>query len=124
MEEYIIIGNIDTLKLSPLCDNITTEKVIITYKQIEHIETQHNKLYSQYKNKLLEIIAQPDYILDDLKQSETGLIIKKYEKNIVLVLKINTCNDDRKNSIITMWEIRDKRLRCYLKTHKTIYKKE
>ena len=124
MDEYIIIGTIDTLKLTLLCDDITTDEVIITYKQIEHIETQHKGLYSQYKNKLLEIITSPDYILDDPKQAETGLIIKKYDKNIVLVLRINTCDDDRKNSIITMWEIKDKRLESYLKTHKTIYKKE
>jgi len=124
MEEYIIIGTIDTSKLSLLCENITTDEVIITYKQIEHIENRHNGLYHQYKDKLQEIITNPDYILDDPNKAETGLIVKKYDKNIVLVLRINTCDDERKNSIITMWEIKDKRLESYLKTHKTIYKKE
>lgn len=123
-KEYITIGTINISKLSLLCDNITTDEVIITFKQIEHIENQRKGLYDQYKNKLFEIIANPDYILDDPKQAETGLIIKKYEKNIVIVLKINRCNDNRKNPIITMWEIKDKRLESYLKTHKTIYKKE
>ena len=124
MKEYLHIGTIDILKLSQICDNITTNEVIITYKQIEHIETKHKGLYSQYKNKLFEIISDPDYILNDSSKAETGLVVKKYYKNIVLVLRLNTCTDDRKNSIITMWEIKDKRLQSYLKTHKTIYKKE
>ena len=40
-EEYIEIGKIDIDKYSPLCDKeIITDEVIITYKQIEHINQQ------------------------------------------------------------------------------------
>lgn len=53
-----------------------------------------------------------------------GLIIKKYNKNVIVVLKLNTNNNKFKNSIITVWEIKDKRLERYLMTHKIIYKKE
>lgn len=38
MEEYVNIGKIDTSKYTKLCTNkIITDEVIITYKQIEHI---------------------------------------------------------------------------------------
>lgn len=71
-----------------------------------------------------EIIQNPDYIIEDTKHNETGLVIKKYEKNTVIVLRLNTSAAEKKNSIITIWEIKDKRLQRYLLTHKVIYKRE
>lgn len=124
-EEYIHIGRIDMNKYAQLCDKkITTDEVIITHKQIEHINRQRMGIYDKYKNKLQEIIENPDYIIVDTKHKETGLVIKKYHKNVVLVLRLNTSMDSRKNSVITIWEIKEKRLERYLITHKTLYKKE
>ena len=70
------------------------------------------------------MIKNPDYIIEDPKHKETGLVIKKHDKDVVVVLKLNTSEEDKKNSIITIWEIKEKRLQRYLLTHKTIYKKE
>lgn len=123
--EYINIGKIDINKYSKLCEKkITTDEVIITNKQIEHINEERKGTYKKYENRLKEIITNPDYIIEDTKHEETGLVIKKYSKNIIVVLKLNTSNDERKNSIITIWEIKEKRLERYLLTHKIIYKKE
>ena len=123
-EEYIKIGKIDINKYKDLCDRkIVTDEVIITLKQIEHINEERFGTYDKYKEKLNDIIKNPDYIIADSKHKETGLVIKKYDKNIVIVLKLNTSTNTRKNSIITIWEIKDKRLERYLMTHKTIYKK-
>lgn len=124
-EEYINIGKIDISKYKNLCSkDIVTDEVIITYKQIEHIKEEHLGIYEKYKDNLREIISNPDYIIEDTKHSETGLVIKRYDKNIVIVLKLNTSCNDKKNSIITIWEIKNKRLQRYLLTHTTIYKKE
>lgn len=124
-EEYVKIGTIDINKYAQLCNKeIFTDEVIITYKQIEHINEQRMGIYDKYKDKLEEIIKKPDYIVVDTKHKETGLVIKRYDKNVVLVLRLNTSIDCRKNSIITIWEIKEKRLERYLFTHKTIYKKE
>ena len=124
-EEYIKIGKIDINKYKDLCDRkIVTDEVIITLKQIEHINEERFGTYDKYKEKLNDIIKNPDYIIADSKHKETGLVIKKYDKNIVIVLKLNTSTNTRKNSIITIWEIKDTRLERYLLTHKTIYKKE
>ena len=125
MEEYIDIGKIDIKKYSKLCENqIITNEVIITYKQIEHINEERPGVFDKYKDKLEDVIKTPDYIIEDPKHKETGLVIKKYEKDVVVVLKLNTSEEDKKNSIITIWEIKEKRLERYLLTHKTIYKKE
>ena len=125
MEEYINIGNLNINMYSNLCKNeIITDEVIITLKQIEHINEQRQGIYDKYKDNLFEIISNPDYIIEDTKHKDTGLVIKTYEKDIVVVLKLNTSEEDKKNSIITIWEIKQKRLDRYLLTHKIIYKKE
>ena len=123
--EYINVGKIDINKYAKLCEKrITTDEVIITNKQIEHINEERKGTYNRYANKLKEVITNPDYIIEDTKHEETGLVIKQYSKNVIVVLKLNTSNDERKNSIITIWEIKEKRLERYLLTHKIIYKKE
>ena len=125
MEEYIHIGKIDISKYSGLCDKeILSNEVIITRKQIEHINNKKERTFYKYEKYLKNIIANPDYILEDPKHKDTGLVIKKREKNIVLVLKLETTPNKNKNSIITIWDIKDKRLERYLLTHKTIYKRE
>ena len=123
--DYISIGKIDINKYADLCEKkITTNEVVITFKQIEHINEERLGTFDRYKDELQEIIKNPDYIIEDTKHKETGLVIKKYNRNIVVVLKLNTSIDNKKNSIITIWEIKEKRLQRYLLTHKIVYKKE
>lgn len=125
MEEYINIGKIDIEKYSDLCENeIITDEVIITFKQIEHIDEERYGIFEKYKDSLEEIVLNPDYIIKDTKHKDTGLVIKRYEKDVVVVLKLNTADKEKKNSIITIWEIKDKRLQRYLVTHKIVYKSE
>ena len=124
-EEYVKIGKIDINKYSQLCKNkIISDEVIITYKQIQHINERRLGIYEKYKDNLKDIIKNPNYIIIDSKHDETGLVIKEYDKNVVVVLKLNTNEKDKKNSIITIWEIKHKRLERYLLTHKIIYKRE
>ena len=120
-EEYIEIGKIEKNKYALLCNNeIITDEVIITYKQITHINEERMGVYDKYKDKLRDVIENPDYIIEDTKHKETGLIIKTYDKNVVLVLRLNTSEKNKKNSIITIWEIKQKRLERYLLTHKVL----
>ncbi len=123
-KEYINICKLNRDLYKKLNFNITTNDVIITYKQIEHINEKRNGIYDKYKNNLKDIIINPNYIIEDSKHKDTVLVIKQYDKNVVLVLKLNTNVDAKKNSIITIWEIKNKRLQRYLLTHKTIYKNE
>ena len=46
MEEYINIGKLDINKYCQLCENeLLTDEVIITYKQIEHINEKRLNRY-------------------------------------------------------------------------------
>lgn len=120
-----IIGKIDKNRYKSMENNITTKDVVLLPKQIKHIEERHKGVYSKYKNKLNNILDDPDYIFKDPKHKNTALLIKKYDNNIEVVLKLNTdTKNNFKNSIITMWEIKDKRLERYKQTHEIIYKKE
>ena len=120
-----IVGKIDKNRYKSIANNITTKDVVLLPKQIEHIEERHKGVYSKYKNKINNILDDPDYIFKDPKHKNTALLIKKYDNNIEVVLKLNTnTKNNFKNSIITMWEIKDKRLERYKQTHEIIYKKE
>ena len=120
-----IVGVIDKDRYKNITDNITTKDVVLLPKQIEHIEERHKGVYIKYKNEITNILDNPDYIFKDPKHENTALLIKKYNNNVEVVLKLNTdTKNNFKNSIITMWEIGDKRLERYKQTHEIIYKKE
>ena len=120
-----IVGKIDKNRYKSIANNIITKDVVLLPKQIEHIEERHKGVYSKYKNEINNILDNPDYIFKDPKHKNTALLIKKYDNNIEVVLKLNTnTKNNFKNSIITMWEIKDKRLERYKQTHEIIYKKE
>ena len=120
-----IVGEIDKNIYKRIADNITTKEVVLLPKQIEHIEEKHKGVYLKYKNEINNILDNPDYIFKDPKHKNTALLIRKYDNNVEVVLKLNTdTKNNFKNSIITMWEIKDKRLERYKQTHEIIYKKE
>lgn len=120
-----IVGKIDKNRYKSIANNITTKDVVLLPKQIEHIEERHKGVYLKYKNEINNILDNPDYIFKDPKHKNTALLIKKYDNNVEVVLKLNTdTKNNFKNSIITMWEIKDKRLERYKQTHEIIYKKE
>ena len=117
------IGEIDKNKFIGISDSILTDEVVLTEKQEQHIIKNRAETYERYKDKLNDIIENPDFILKDPKHEDTALIIKKYNNNAEIVLKLSTETEDKKNSIITLWEIKDARLNRYLTTHEIIYKK-
>lgn len=121
-KEYIKVCRLKKALYKKINPNLTTRKVIITFKQIQHINEKRNNVYDKYKKKLANIIKHPDYIIMDTKHKDTGLVIKQFDKNVIVVLKLSTESKKLKNSIITIWEIKNKRLQRYLNTHEIIYK--
>lgn len=120
-----IVGKIDRSIYKRIANGITTKDVVLLPKQIEHIEERHKGVYNKYKNEISNILNNPDYIFKDPKHKNTTLLIRKYNNNVEIVLKLNTdTKNNYKNSIITMWEIKDKRLERYKETHQIVYKKE
>ncbi len=122
------VGKIDKEIYKCITEDIVTDEVIITDNQIQHILDRHPDAYEKAVNSMKSAIENPDYIIED-KHKNTGLVVKRIatEKgNLQLVLRICTSEDDPgyKNSIISCWEISDKRLENYLRNKRILYKKE
>lgn len=127
-EEVIqYIGKIDIRKIGYYKTLIMSEDVILTEERRQHILKRHKEDYILYKNKLNYMIRYPKYILEDYKNKNTLLFIASIQnENINLVIKLNVYDDKEyiKNSIITLWRVRDKNLQKLINKNRTIYKKE
>ncbi|MCM1545135.1 MAG: PBECR2 nuclease fold domain-containing protein [Ruminococcus sp.] len=122
------IGKIDKKIYSCVTDDITTDEVVITDNQIEHIKERHPNDYERYFTYAKEIIESPDYILEANKPN-TAFVLKHINdngKNYQLILRLKTSEDPDcyKNSIITFLKVEDKRYNRYLRTKKVLYKAE
>ncbi len=76
---------------------------------------------------LSEVLINPDYILKDYKNINTAMVIKHINTtNINIILRLAIANDNihTKNSIMTLYRIRDKNLIKLQEKNKTIYQKE
>ena len=122
------VGKINRDIYKCITEDIVTDEVIITENQMEHILDRHPDAYEEVINYLSDIISDPDFIIED-KHDNTGLVIKKIkmEKEYAqMVLRICTSDDNPnyKNSVISCWEISEKRLQNYLRNKRILYKKE
>ena len=116
MKEYINIGKIDKSKIGKYAEKIITDEVILTNERLQHI-----------LNNAKEIIEQPDYILEDIKNINTMMFIKHIQDtNINIIIRLAVENDDKhpKNSIMTFYRLRNSNLRKMINKNKTIYKNE
>lgn len=123
------IGKIDVELYKCITPDIATNEVIITQERIEHIDNHHPGDFQEIKPFLETALKSPDYILDDEKHKNTGLILKLIEENGIrfqMVLKIHTSadNPEFKNSIISAWKISEERWKSYLNNKKILYKSE
>lgn len=126
-ENYINIGRINRKLFTRITQNIITEEVILTRERYIHIVEGHKEDFELYGNMLGEIIEEPDYILEDYKNANTAMIIKHIDNtNINVILRLAIGNDDihTKNSIMTLYRIRNKNLKKLQEKNKTIYKRE
>jgi len=109
-------------------EDIQTRHVIITNKQLEHIQERHPDISQSILEQLAEIIGSPDYIIET-EMPNTANVLKHLEingKGYQLVLRIRTGNDpaEFQNSIITFMSVNEKRYRQYLRNRRILYKRE
>jgi hypothetical protein len=126
-ENYINIGKIEVALFSKISTDIITDEVILTNERFFHIIGGHKDDFELYSNMIPNIIKEPDYILKDYKNENTAMIIKQVEEtniNIIIKLAISEDKVHKKNSIMTMYRIRNKNLKKLMEKNKTIYKKE
>ena len=111
-----------------ISENIITDEVIITDNQVGHVLERHPASYHLTIDHLKDAIHDPDFIIED-KHPNTGLVIKHLNTDagyLQIVLRLCTLHDEPgyKNSIISCWEISEKRLQNYLRNKRILYKKE
>ena len=107
----VVIGRIDREIFRCIAEDIVTEEVVMTDNQLEH-----------------NILRDPDYIIED-KHPHTGLVVKRLEtgsESLQVVLRICTSEDQPgyKNSVISCWEISERRLKNYLRNKKILYNRQ
>ena len=122
------IGKIDREKLGGYKDKLITTDVILTEERIKHIKEHHPGDYEEYSMYIQDIIENPDYILDDNKNIDTVLYmknIKENNKNIQIVIRLNTNKTEfnKKNSILTLWKVKNSTYNQLIRNRKVIWKK-
>ena len=126
--EVYTIGKIDREIYKCITEDIVTDEVIITDNQIQHIKDRHPEAYDKVLNNIEEAIRIPDYIIRD-KHECTGLVVKRIETQngiLQVVLRLCTSEDEQgyKNSIISCWELSERRLQNYLRNKEILYSRE
>ena len=122
------VGKIDRNIFSCITEDILTDEVIITEKQIAHIRERHPNDYERYSGFFQEIISSPDYILEANKPNTAVLLKEIRDESEVFktILKIATSIDEAgyKNSIITFMKIDTKEWNRLLRNKRILYKRE
>ena len=123
-EEYVKVGKID-IKILRKYYKVKTEKLIITKERIEHINKRHKNDYNLYGKYMIDIIKEPDYILQDIENIDTVLYLKTIQElNLQLVIKLQTEKTTNKsNTVITFWHMRKRSYNQIINKHKKIFEK-
>lgn len=124
----MFIGRIDLKIYSVVFPQITTDEVILTPKQSLHMQIRHPDCWEEVKENLSRALAQPDYILRDASFA-TAVVLKKIwvqGRAYRVILRLATPSDpaEYKNSIITAFEISEKKWNKYLRNKQILYKRE
>ena len=121
----IIVGSINLEIFKFISNDIITDEVVITDKQLAHIIEKHSKDYEMYSDFIPEILNSPDYILEANKPNSAVLLKEVVCNNekIQLILRFKTSTDpgEYKNSIITFMKIRNKEWNRLLKNKIILY---
>lgn len=123
-----IIGKINKNIYKCVTKDITTEEVIITDNQINHIKNRHPNDYENFSSYFSDILSDPDFILES-NRPNTAFILKQITENdltVQLILRLQTSQDPKgyKNSIITFLKIDIKTWNKYLRNKKILYRKD
>lgn len=124
----VVIGRIDREIFRCIAEDIVTEEVVMTDNQLQHILQRHPEVFPAVLDVLRDILRDPDYIIED-KHPYTGLVVKRLEtgsESLQVVLRICTSEDQPgyKNSVISCWEISERRLQNYLRNKKILYNRQ
>ena len=119
------LGKLDKELFSEEYGDLQTDEVIITNERFAHINKHHPEDVFYFKKYASEIITNPDYVIDDVKNIGTVFMIKMIpgnSVNIVIRLALGEDNAELKNSVLTCYRLREKNLKKLIKKNKLLYK--
>lgn len=139
--ETMTVGSADVQSIAKLdleiykcvAPDISTDDVVITDKQVQHIFQGHpQKEHAHVMQSLEATIAEPDYILEDSHAEhriDTAIVMKQFQQEnggYRVILRLATASDpvDQKNSVITAFFISEKKWNKYLRNKTILYKRE
>jgi len=127
IDDYFVVGKFDVSKYN-LNMYVNTSDVILTKNRFFHIIENHPEV-SKYIRKIKLILDKPDEIYIENGKVNTIWIVKEFQKNIKITLKINTIEhgiENYKHSIIQMQILDKQRIQKYLKNKRVtkIFAKE
>lgn len=120
-QEYIIVGKFDASKYN-LNLIATTNDVILTKNRFYHIAENHPETL-KYVKKIKKVLDNPDMIYKETKLVDTVWIVKKFENNVKITIRLNTVKYGKKNykhSIIQMQFLEGKRIERYLNSNRVL----
>lgn len=121
------VCKIDKKIYSCITKDIITDEVIITDERIDH-SNKHSNAYDKFADIIPKALAKPDYIFEDNKRPNTGMVIKRiidergHQLQIILRMKVESDPIGYKNSIISCWDISQSRFENYKNNRKILYK--
>lgn len=126
MGEHSNIGVLNLKLLNDEFGNIQTDEVILMKERETHILERHPGDYKCFMENKQQCIANPDFIIKDIKNTGTLFMIKKLaDTNLNILLRLVLENDDPsfKNSIMTAYQLNDRKVIKLIDKHKLLYKK-
>ena len=101
-----IVGKFDISKYTKNFKT-STKDVVFFEERKKHVKERHPEV-EKYIKDVPNIIKSPDLILQETKRDSTIWLIKTFDKNVKVTMKLNTTNDKKlKNSVIQMQFMRD-----------------
>ena len=126
-DKYQYIGKLNTEFLEAEFGKLATDELILTDERDAHIKERHGQDYILFHQRLYDVVEMPDMILKDSKNHNTVFYIKYIEEthlNIVVRLSLEVEDADRKNSVITSYQLGAKTLKRLKKNNKTLYNRD
>lgn len=108
------LGHINTSLLEKTFGEIPTSEIIVTDERLAHIKERHLIDFKLFEKYAAECVENPDYIIEDIKNSDTVFMIKKLPDtnlNVVSKLALDTKMNGFKNSVMTFYRIRERNLK-------------
>lgn len=121
------LGTLNKKLLENIFGKIQTDEIIITEERLEHIKKRHIEDFVLFEKYCIEIVKNPDYIIQDKKNAGTIFMVKKLSDtnlNVVVRLALSTDKNGLKNSVMTFYRLREKNLYKLIDKNVILYKRE